>query len=400
MLKGKQQVVYVMLITAIFFYSCEKEVSSDMLVERNGLKYEINSEKPFSGKSVEYFDGGKVKINSKSYKDGKLDGIVTIWFENSQVSSEDSYKDGLSDGVYKLWSENGQQVAESSWKAGKANGMLKVWYENGQLKSEESYIDDERQGLIKVWAENGQQRFEGTFRDGQLDGKTREWYENGIKKAEGKFLNGQKDGPWTYWDQNGDEKIMMSDIDGNIYQTVQIGNQVWMAENLKVTHYRDGTVITNVTDNTAWGNLSTGAYCYYDNNSSNGDTYGALYNGYAVTNRHNIAPEGWHVPTDEEWQTLVDYLGGFGVAGGKMKETGTTHWDAPNTGATNESGFSALPGGYRRDYLGNYSYMGDYAYFYSYDALGGRLNYNDSEVNRGSTSKGFGSAVRCVKDQN
>jgi len=192
----------------------------------------------------------------------------------------------------------------------------------------------------------------------------------------------------------------VTDIDGNVYDTIQIGDQVWMAENLKVTHYRDGTAITHVIDHAEWGALTTEAYCIYNNNASNEvDTYGALYNWYAVADAHNIAPEGWHVPTDAEWQVLVDYLGGDEVAGGPMKEAGTTHWLDPNTGATNESGFTALPGGHRGD-----NDMGGYAYFwsgnedFSYNAWGRILNYDYSGVLKCATGKVGGYSVRLLKD--
>ena len=137
----------------------------------------------------------------------------------------------------------------------------------------------------------------------------------------------------------------VKDIDNNRYDIVTIGSQTWMAENLRVTRYNDGTAIPQVTAIEDWSNLSTPAYTYYDNVSS---YYGALYNYYAVadTNSLNVCPIGWHVPTDSEWDTLVTYLGGELVAGGKMKETGIGFWDTPNTGATNESGFAGLPGGY------------------------------------------------------
>jgi len=194
------------------------------------------------------------------------------------------------------------------------------------------------------------------------------------------------------------------DWDGNTYGTVRIGNQVWMAENLKVTHYRDGTPITPVTDPGEWTALTTEAYCIYNNNTSNElDTYGALYNWYAVTNGHNIAPEGWHVPTDDEWTTLTNHLGGAGVAGEKLKETGTNHWNSPNTGATNESGFTALPGGYRTN-NGNYYVLGTYGYFWSATESSSStawyriLNYGDSDVGRVSQLKRFGFSVRCVRD--
>nr|MBC8213906.1 fibrobacter succinogenes major paralogous domain-containing protein [Candidatus Neomarinimicrobiota bacterium] len=148
----------------------------------------------------------------------------------------------------------------------------------------------------------------------------------------------------------------MTDIDGNTYQTIQIGTQIWTTTNLKVTHYRNGDAILTGYSNSEWSDLDdteTGAYAVYDNNETNADTYGYLYNWYAVDDRRNIAPEGWHIPSDQEWQILVDFLG-ESVAAGKMQETGTEHWDSPNSSATNESGFTALPGGYRNNYNGNY----------------------------------------------
>jgi uncharacterized protein (TIGR02145 family) len=142
----------------------------------------------------------------------------------------------------------------------------------------------------------------------------------------------------------------------------------------------------------------------YDGDESNVATYGYLYNWYAVDDSRNIAPEGWHVPTDDEWQILVDYLGGSSVAGGKMKETGTEHWNSPNTGATNESGFSALPGGYRDYSNGDYTNMGYYGYFWSsteyssYRAWNRILYYDNSDVYRHSSYKQNGFSVRCVRD--
>src|ERR1035437_682216 len=163
----------------------------------------------------------------------------------------------------------------------------------------------------------------------------------------------------------------MTDQDGNVYKTITIGTQTWMAENLRTIKYRDGTPIPNVTDNTTWTNLTTDAYCNY-NNTTSADTiaiYGRLYNWYAATNSHNIAPIGWHVPTEAEWTTLIYYLGGYSVAGGKMKETGTTHWKTPNTGATNESGFTALPSGVRSDWrttpIGKFVNMGYHTIYWS-----------------------------------
>ena len=130
------------------------------------------------------------------------------------------------------------------------------------------------------------------------------------------------------------------------YNVVKIGTQWWMAENLKTAIYNDLTDIPNVTDDT-WGSLTTGAWSYYNNNTSNGNTYGKLYNWYSV-NTGKLCPQDWSVPSSNtNWATLIDYLGGTSVAGGKLKQTGTTLWNSPNTGATNESGFNALPAGTR-----------------------------------------------------
>jgi large repetitive protein len=195
----------------------------------------------------------------------------------------------------------------------------------------------------------------------------------------------------------------VTDIDGNLYYTIIIGDQEWMMENLRVTRYRNGATIPNVTDNTEWSALTTGAYRHYDNNSSNGDTYGVLYNWYSISHNTTIAPEGWHVPTNDEWQVLIDYLGGDAIAGGKMKETGTTHWVAPNTGATNESGFTALPGGYCGPY-GDFSSMGWGGYFWSAtehvstNAYDCRLYALDSEVSQSYFYKRAGYAVRCLRN--
>jgi len=193
----------------------------------------------------------------------------------------------------------------------------------------------------------------------------------------------------------------VSDIDGNIYITIKIGNQWWMVENLTVTHYRNGDEIPNVTENTEWKSLLTGAYCNYNNNTDNALTYGKLYNWYAVDDNRQLAPEGWHVPSDTEWQMLINYLGGSSV--GKMKETGITHWNNPNTGATNESGFTALPGGYR-NFNGDFNVLGDYACFWSSteydssDAWSRELVNYYSIVSRHVYDKLIGYSIRCVRN--
>jgi len=196
----------------------------------------------------------------------------------------------------------------------------------------------------------------------------------------------------------------ITDIDGNVYHTIKIGTQTWMVENLKVTRYRNGEPIPNITNNTSWTDLDTGASCDYLNMPSNSETYGKLYNWYAVNDSRKIAPAGWHVPTDAEWTILMDYLGSKSIAGAKLKETGTKHWTNPNTAATNESGFSALPGGDRGIINGTFYYLGSFGYWWSSTEISLKhawyrgMSYNYGNVFRSSTNEQDGFSVRCVRD--
>lgn len=194
----------------------------------------------------------------------------------------------------------------------------------------------------------------------------------------------------------------IADIDGNVYDTVTIGTQVWLVQNMKTTRYRNGTAIPNVKDATQWSNLASGAYCNYDNDPGNATTYGRLYNWYALNDSRNIAPLGWHVATDAEWTTLTTYLGGEDVAGNKLRDTTIGQWSRPSEGATNESGFTALPGG-NRYYGGNFNYVGNSGYWWSateffVQAWARYISYSDSNVTRIRESKTLGFSVRCVKD--
>jgi uncharacterized protein (TIGR02145 family) len=195
----------------------------------------------------------------------------------------------------------------------------------------------------------------------------------------------------------------IKDINGNTYKTVLIGTQVWMAENLKTNKYNDGTAIPLVTDDKSWKTLTTPAYCWFDNDTiSNKYRYGALYNWYAVST-NKLCPKGWHVPADKEWTTLTTYLGGESVAGGNLKETDTTHWESPNVLATNESGFTALPSGYR-NLVGLFNYIGKYGYWWSSTECNVSYGwariilYNGGSVDRVFTFKQDGWSVRCLKD--
>jgi uncharacterized protein (TIGR02145 family) len=207
------------------------------------------------------------------------------------------------------------------------------------------------------------------------------------------------------------ETETLTDIDGNVYKTVKIGTQVWMAENLKTTKYRNGDAIPEVTDDAEWIDLLTGAYCNCYNDVNNVTLYGRLYNWYALTDSRNIAPAGWHVPSDEEWKILSDFLGGEDIAGGKLKSTGNIEdgnglWYSPNTGASDEFGFKAFPGNYRDGYSGGEfgDYIGDVGYWWtstSYSngqAYSRRTVFHTSVLENKIMSKKYGFSVRCVKD--
>jgi len=187
----------------------------------------------------------------------------------------------------------------------------------------------------------------------------------------------------------------VTDIDGNIYHTVKIGTQTWMVENLKTTHYNDGISIPNVTDNNVWASLSEGAYCWYNNDISFKNTYGALYNWYTVSTG-KLAPTGWHVATDNEWDILVNFLGGEKVAGANLKEVGTSHWSNPNTGATNETGFTAVPSGIRVDAF--YGWPLYTRIWTSTDAWYREIGYETINIVRSRESVSIGKPVRCIKD--
>jgi len=195
----------------------------------------------------------------------------------------------------------------------------------------------------------------------------------------------------------------VTDKDGNVYKTVIIGNQTWMAENLKTTKYRNGDPIPQVLENAKWGTLKTGAYCFYNNDPTKKTTYGALYNWLAVIDKRNIAPAGWHIPTDQEWATLTTFLGGRDQAGGKLKETLTTHWLDPNTGATNSTGFSGLPGGYRNSagVSDKAGYCGGWWSSTAYSTTVAWYRYTDYSTSNLYSCSGFknsGFSVRCIKD--
>jgi len=199
----------------------------------------------------------------------------------------------------------------------------------------------------------------------------------------------------TKTDSTGHRSLVVAkDTDGNIYHLDTIGTQIWMVENLKVTHYRNGDPIPYSSDM-----LSTDAYCNYNNDKTIGEAYGRLYNYYAILDSRNVCPKGFHLPTNEEWLALETAVGGNNLAGGALKEAGTAHWASPNTGATNRSGFTALPGGNLGS--GRFADLGNYTYFWAAptSVWSRALLYNnnsDSGISNNATNQAF--SVRCLKD--
>jgi len=193
----------------------------------------------------------------------------------------------------------------------------------------------------------------------------------------------------------------IADIDGNMYKTVIIGTQTWMAENLRTSRLHDGTAITYAEKNALWA-TSPMAYCWYDNDTAYKSSYGAIYNWQTI-NSKKLCPAGWHVASETDWLILMDQAGGKSLAGGKLKESGTTHWVSPNTGATNESGFSALPGGGRAN-IGFFK-IGTTGFWWTSSTSGMgvpryvTLKSNNEKLSFAEYNASYGFSVRCIKDQ-
>ena len=191
----------------------------------------------------------------------------------------------------------------------------------------------------------------------------------------------------------------ISDVEGNIYPTIIIGSQEWMAENLRTSKYQGGSSIPQVIDNDTWSTTTAGAWCWYLNDNSYEQPHGMLYNWYVVSD--SICPMGWHIPSDNEWTTLTNFLGGEDFAGGSLKEGSFDYWRRPNKGATNSTGFSGLPG--IRNLDGSFGSNGFFGYWWSSTESGSQawdrgLFYDGNGVVRANDDKGYGFWIRCVKD--
>lgn len=194
--------------------------------------------------------------------------------------------------------------------------------------------------------------------------------------------------------------LKVTDVDGNVYDVVIIGKQGWMKENLKVTHYSDGSEIPNVTGTSEWAGLTSGAWSEYNNSASTGTTYGKLYNGFAVETG-KLCPAGWRVPTDDDWTELMDFLGGQSIAGGQLKQAGTSLWKTPNEGATNSSGFTALPAGFRGP-TGLFYQNAEVAIWWSSSSEANKLPYWITVFSNPFLARNFpvtkvnGMTIRCI----
>ena len=214
-------------------------------------------------------------------------------------------------------------------------------------------------------------------------------------------LSCQKENIKVETDLSDNEEVSEMGEKQNVFNLVTIGNQIWKLKNLNRVTYRNGDTIPRVTDPLQWANLSTGAWCYYENKGRNATTYGKLYNWYAVHDPRGLAPDGWHIPSSTDWEILLNYLGGASVAGGKMKDI--IYWHSPNVGATNSSGFSGIPGGFRNFDGTFYSlgYSGNWWCANAFNTIKSRyltLDYSHERADRDSYKKTYGFSVRCIKD--
>ena len=180
-------------------------------------------------------------------------------------------------------------------------------------------------------------------------------------------------------------------------QTIEIGSQTWCTKNLEVSTYRNGDAIPEVQDYHVWDTLTTGAWCYYENNSENGITYGKLYNWFAVNDKRGLAPKGFHIPNDAEWKSLIDFLGGENAAGTKMKSS--TGWENYGSG-TNQSGFTGLPGGYRSTKNGRFGFehVRNFSKWWSSEGKFCSMSYYNGNAFLDNNKKEYGLSVRCLAD--
>ncbi len=433
-------ITIVTLMGAILLFGCKgdgkpKELSILDIEMKNGLVYERGSRKPYSGLIVEYFND--VLIELYTVEDGLENGPSKKYYKNGVLQYEVNVKLGKPDGLLRTWFESGQLATEVNFINGIAQGVVKEWYENGQIKSENILVNNIPDGKGILWYENGEKMSENEFREGLLDGKALAWREDGTPQSEGRYKRGVKEGTWVSWDANGeiiterefakgrllDEHLLLPneilDSDGNVYETITVGDQVWMRENLRTTHYQNGDRILNLSSNESWASSSDGAFSYYKNNPTNGQIYGALYNWFAVDDHRRIAPRGWHIPSEREWQQLITNIRETSANNSNLEKIDSEiaaklagRKELWKDGALKKSvsfglsRFGILPAGYRQSDSGNFPYIGEAAFFWSSTESSTRqelaLHFSLYDGGSGFSSsenyKRAGYSIRCVKN--
>jgi uncharacterized protein (TIGR02145 family) len=357
-------VIIIMLIFYLYFFQhgLKSGININKLHERDGIFYESNKEVPYSGN-------------------------VYAENDNGELSMKGEFIDGFKEGKWVEWDDDGQMISLRKFIKGNPDSINTTWYSGGQIASEIEYNKGILSGIYNIW----------------------HW--NGIKKEAGTYVSGNKDGVWSYRDGTGRLNVEIEydmgrsiaiirngkrveygnvkDVDGNVYCTLKINNKEWMVENLKVTHYRNGDPISNVTDALEWEKLKTGAYCAYENSEENAAVYGYLYNWYAVYDARKIAPKGWRVSTDKDWEKLKRDF----PWSDELKDNVSFVY------GKNESGFSALAGGYR-DNSGLFSGIDYLALFWSSadKATCFGLIPHDDNVQKEYCYEACGLSIRCVRD--
>lgn len=369
----------VMIFTTILAVSAYSQDVQKMIqrVEKDGVKPDNSRYYMYEDKMIEFFKAYNWQDEVVSMKE--------IWVERPDLQSYywAQIKTKNSGGAFYVhydpyWQQAGGSMLAVEPNLWPSNFKKHVDDLNAKLEAEEKARQEERIKVEKLAMESALNEAEKL--DVQL-------LEKELAEVEKLMI------------EQGLEKIY--DADGNSYRVVKIGNQIWMAENLKTTKYSEGSKIPNVTNNSEWLNLKSGAYCWYQNDSiKNKHRWGALYNYYTIADERNVCPSGWHVPTKVEWETLINFLGGMTYGGGKMYTAYRNGYLIQ--GLDNSSHFTAImgggqfPGGFSD--LKSYAYYGTSTSFNESDSYAIVLEYNNTSLGLQNGSKTFGISVRCIKD--
>ena len=353
-----------------------------------------------TGIAIDYYEEGQVKVEA-SFTNGEKNGLEKHYWQNGQLMWETPFIDGVANGMERGYTHKGVLNIESPVANNKVNGIRKEYYKGGQLMNEAPYTNGLKNGIEKEYYDSGNLFRETPFTNGRKNGIRRFYEENGQIYKEIPYLLGKRnDG------QEDEVESQLADLTESTIETIKkitIGTQTWSVKNLDVFTFRNGDQIFEAQTNEQWeraGINNTPAWCYYNGDPENGTKYGKIYNWYAVNDSRGLAPKGWHVPSDDEWTTLDNYLGDFEMNGIKMKTM--YGWFAEGNGS-NTSGFSAMPGGYRNG-TGVFFNIRENGGWWSstegdnYDAWLYSLYYKTSILSRDLSGRQNGLSVRCIKD--